>query len=77
MTEIYACTDCGAEIDFDARAEHMKTEHGVSYGLADDWQEAYRHVPSDGGRWAGGVCPQCGETEPCDRAKALEGATAE
>lgn len=34
MTEIYACTDCGAEVDFDARAEHMRTEHGVNYGLA-------------------------------------------
>lgn len=36
MTELWTCTDCPAEIDFDARREHMHDEHGVSYALADE-----------------------------------------
>lgn len=34
MTELWICTDCGDEIDFDVRREHLKDEHGVTYALA-------------------------------------------
>lgn len=36
VTEIWHCTDCGDEVDFDARREHLKVEHGVKHALADE-----------------------------------------
>lgn len=36
MAELWTCTDCGQEIDFDTRREHLRDEHGVQYALADE-----------------------------------------
>jgi hypothetical protein len=36
MTELWNCPDCPAEIDFDARREHLRDEHGVQYAQADE-----------------------------------------
>lgn len=87
MTEIWHCTDCPAEVDFDARREHMKTEHGVAFFMA--WtcpgchdrvktsdEETFKRVTAAHAR-AHRACPDCTETEPCERAKALEGANSE
>jgi rubrerythrin len=34
MTEVWICTDCESEVDFDARREHLQDEHGVQHALA-------------------------------------------
>jgi hypothetical protein len=68
MTELYTCTDCEAEVDFDDRREHLRTEHGVNYVLDD---RAVWHPPLQ--PMGTTVCPDCTDTEPCERAKALEG----
>ena len=34
MTEFWTCTDCDAEVDFDARGEHLQAEHGIAHALA-------------------------------------------
>lgn len=31
MTEIWICTDCGDEVPFDTRREHLAAEHGVKH----------------------------------------------
>jgi hypothetical protein len=52
MTELYTCTDCGAEIDFDMRSEHMQAEHGVHYAIpvphAPDCQQCERAKALEG-----------------------------
>lgn len=89
MTELWHCTDCGDEIDFDARREHMKDEHGVTHTIpaSKEWQcsACWKMVGESDlsdhqyahlrARHEHLVreCPDCRPNEPCERAKALEG----